>query len=220
MRYEKERQAIIDTCLDMVRDRLTLGTSGNVSVRIGDHVCITPSGFDYDRLTPADITVMDLEGTIVEGNPKPSSEVPMHLLVYRETDAEAVIHTHPRYGTVVGTLVDETPLIHYMLAPCGGPVRVAKYARFGSEELADNVRTAMAGRSAVLLENHGATCWGASLADAYNKCAYLKWVCEVWVKAKSLGQPHLLSTAEFDEVMREIYHSGYGGEPGSPPSRN
>ena len=124
MLYEKERQAIIDTCLDMVRDRLTLGTSGNVSVRIDDHVCITPSGFDYDRLTPADITVMDLEGTIVEGNPKPSSEVPMHLLVYRETDAEAVIHTHPRYGTVVGTLVDETPLIHYMLAPCGGPVRV------------------------------------------------------------------------------------------------
>lgn len=213
MLYEKERQAIIDICLDMVRDRLTLGTSGNVSVRIGDHVCITPSGFDYDKLTPADITVIDLDGNLVEGNPKPSSEVPMHLLVYHETDAKAVIHTHPRYGTVVGTLVDETPMIHYMLAPCGGAVRVAKYARFGSDELAENVRTAMVGRSAVLLENHGATCWGTSLADAYNKCAYLEWVCEVWVKAKALGDPHLLSAEQFDEVVDEISRSGYGRTP-------
>lgn len=210
MMLEQERQDVIDHCLRMLEQRLTLGTSGNVSVRVGDRIAISPSGIDYHALTPDMVPVVDLDGALIEGTRSPSSELPMHLLIYRESDARAVIHTHPVYGTVVGTLVDETPLIHYMLAPCGGPVRVAPYATFGSDELAENVRRAMVGRTAVLLRNHGATCWGATLAEALNTAGYLEWVCEVYVKARSIGDPSLITPGQLDEVIHKIAATGYG----------
>lgn len=210
MLLKQSRQDIIDYCLAMVRDELTLGTSGNISIRQDDLVAITPSGVDYDVLTPEMITVIDMDGKHVEGDMKPSSEVPMHLLIYRETSAKAVIHTHPLYGTALGLLVDETPLAHYMLAPCGGPVRVADYATFGSDRLAANVKAAMEGRSAVLLRNHGATCWADTLQAAYSKATYLEWCCRLWLTAKSAGEPRLLTSEEFDEVMAKI---GSYGQP-------
>lgn len=208
MLLEEIRQEIIDYCLAMVKDQLTLGTSGNISVRQGDLIAITPSGVDYAELTPEMITIINLSGEKVEGDLKPSSEVPMHLLIYQETDAQAVIHTHPLYGTALGLLVDETPLVHYMLAPCGGPVRVADYAVFGGEQLAANVKAAMSGRSAVLLRNHGATCWADTLKAAYSKAIYLEWCCRLWITAKGAGEPRLLTADQFDEVLGKI--SSYG----------
>lgn len=205
MLHDQEREEIIAYCLRMLEDDLTLGTSGNISVRVDDHVLITPSGVPYDQLTAESICVLDLVGNHLEGDLKPSTEVPFHTLVYARTDARAVIHTHPVHGTVVSTLVDEVPLIHYMLAPLGGPVRVARYARFGTAELAANVGRAMAGRNGVLLQNHGAACWGPDLASAYTRCEYLEWVCKVWVVARSTGlEPRLLSDDEFSDAMAEI----------------
>ena len=96
-----------------------MGTSGNVSLREGDRIAITPSGADYGKLTPGMITILDLEGNVVEGEWSPSSEVEMHLLIYRETDAAAVLHTHPLYATALGLVADETPKVHYMLGLCG-----------------------------------------------------------------------------------------------------
>lgn len=204
MLLETQRREIIDHCLKMAAEDLTVGTSGNISVRVGDLVAITPSGVDYDALTPELISVIDLDGTVVEGERKPSTEVPMHLLVYRETDATAVIHTHPVYATVVSTLLDETPCIHYMLALHGGPVRVAPYAPFGTDELAEHIRTAMADRYAVLLQNHGATTWGDSLHSAFSRSLYLEWVCRVWVTARQIGDPRILTSGEMDVVMDKL----------------
>ncbi|WP_336251154.1 class II aldolase/adducin family protein [Stomatohabitans albus] len=112
--------------------------------------------------------------------------------------------SHPIYGVVLGTLRRETPLIHYMLAPMGGAVRVAPYAQFGTQELADNVLAAAKDRSAVLMENHGAIAWGKDLASAYSKCAYLEWCCEVWCKAAAIGDPHLLSTDQVESVVQGL----------------
>lgn len=204
MLYQEARQAIIDYCIRMCAEKLSLGTSGNISIRIGDHVVISPSAVPYADLTPDMVPIIDLNGNVVEGHYKPSSETPLHTLIYRETDARAVIHTHPVYGVVLGSLRDETPLIHYMVAPMGGAVRVAPYAKFGTQELADNVLAAAKDRSAVLMQNHGAIAWGNDLESAYSKCKYLEWCCEVWCKAAAIGDPHLLTTQEVQEVVDEL----------------
>lgn len=204
MILERERADVVEYCQKMMADELTVGTSGNISVRAGDLIAITPSGVDYDQLTPASICVLDLDGNVVDGDLKPSSEVPMHTLVYQETDAKAVIHTHPVYATVVSTLCTETPTIHYMLALHGGAVRVASYAPFGTDELAENIRTAMVDRHAVIMENHGATCWGADLHAAHSRSLYLEWVCRVWVTARSIGDPRLLDREELAVVQRKL----------------
>ena len=210
MELRAEREQIIASCLRMLEDGLTLGTSGNISMRVGDRVLITPSGIPYPDLVPESICLLDMSGTQLEGDLKPSTEVPFHELIYaNDPQAAAVIHTHPVYGTVAGTLCDSLPLVHYMLAPHGGSVRVAEYARFGTAELAANVSRAMAGRRAVLLRNHGAACWGKDLQEAYTLCEYLEWVCKVWVIARSAGAPVLLRPDQFEEAMVEITGSGY-----------
>ena len=208
MLMQEQRELIIEYCLRMLKDGLTVGTSGNVSVRVGENIAITPSGVDYEALVPENICVITLDGKHVDGPDKPSTEVPMHTAVYQNTDAQAVVHTHPVYATVLGTLVDEIPRIHYMLALLGGPVRVAPYAPFGTEELARNCIVAMKDRYAVLLQNHGATTYGETLATAYSRSTYLEWLCRIYCEAKTLGEPRLLTTVEFDAVAGAV--SAYG----------
>jgi len=136
MQLPDERTALVEYCLRMQADDLTVGTSGNLSVRSGNLIAITPSGVVYDDLTPEAICVIDLDGNVVEADLDPSSEVPMHTSVYRATDAGAVVHSHPMYCTALSVTMDEVPPVHYMITLLGGPVRVAPYARFGSPELA------------------------------------------------------------------------------------
>jgi L-fuculose-phosphate aldolase len=201
---QKERELIIEYCQRMLKDGLTVGTSGNISVRVDENIAITPSGVDYEALAPQDICVITLDGTYVDGPDNPSSEVPMHTVVYKFTDALAVVHTHPVYATVVGTLLHEVPRIHYLLALLGGSVRVAPYAQFGTEKLARNCIVAMKDRYAVLLQNHGATAYGDTLAKAYSRSIYLEWLCRIYCEAKTLGDPRLLTAEEFDAVAGAV----------------
>lgn len=205
-----ERAAVVEYCLKMQADDLTVGTSGNLSVRSGDLIAITPSGVNYDELTPETVCVIDLDGGVVEGDLEPSSEVPMHTAVYRGTDAGAVVHSHPMYCTALSVTRDEVPPVHYMLALLGGPVRVAPYAKFGSPELAQGSVDAMAGRSGVLLRNHGATTYGPTLAKAYTRSLYLEWVCRLYHQASLIGDPALLTAEQMEEVGKVI--DSYGQE--------
>ena len=202
-----ERRLIADHGRRMVADRLVVGTSGNLSIRAGDLLAVTPSGHAYDTLTPELVGVHRLDGTAVEAELAPTSELPIHQLIYGHTDALAVVHTHSTAATVVSTLVDELPTIHYILAALGGPVRVAPYATFGTPELAANVLAAIAGRSGVLLANHGAVTYGRGLEAAYDRALYLEWVAEVWLRANALSPaftPRLLGEAEMAEVQLRI----------------
>ncbi len=204
MQLPDERAALVDYCLRMQADDLTVGTSGNLSVRSGHLIAITPSGVNYDDLTPEAICVIDLDGNVVEADLDPSSEVPMHTSVYRATDAGAVVHTHPMYCTALSVLMDEVPPVHYMLALLGGPVRVAPYARFGSPELAKGSVDAMVDRTGVLLRNHGATTYGDTLAKAYTRSIYLEWVCRLYHQARLIGEPQLLTAEQLEEVGKVI----------------
>lgn len=202
--------SLVETARRTVRDGLVVGTSGNVSVRVGDTVLVTPSGVPYDRLTPEDVTGVDLDGHQVLGTLVPTSELPMHLAVHRTTDAGAVVHTHAVYATAVSTLVPELPAIHYMCAALGGPVRVAPYATYGTPELAENMLHALAGRSACLLQNHGTITYGTTLDQAYDRTAQLEWMCHLWLTATSTPDrtPTILTAPQLAEVAERL--RGYG----------
>ncbi len=202
--------ALVATACRTVTEGLVVGTSGNVSVRVGDTVLVTPTGVPYDRLTPQDAIGVDLDGRQVLGTLTPTSELPMHLAVYRATEAAAVVHTHAVHATAVSTLVPELPLIHYMAGALGGPVRVAPYALYGTGELAANMLRALEGRTGCLLQNHGAVTYGATLDQAYDRTAQLEWMCRVWLTASALPDraPHLLTTGELDAAQEKL--RGYG----------
>jgi L-fuculose-phosphate aldolase len=207
MRLPEERQLIATYGRRMTSDRLVVGTSGNLSIRAGDLLAVTPSGHAYDTLTPELVGVHRLDGAAVEAELSPTSELPFHQLIYAHTDADAVVHTHSTAAAVVSTLVDELPTIHYILAVMGGPIRVAPYATFGSQELADNVVAAIEGRSGVLLANHGAITYGPTIEVAYDRALYLEWVAEVWLRAHALSPaftPRILGEAEMAEVYAKI----------------
>ncbi|MGN7140877.1 class II aldolase/adducin family protein [Streptomyces pseudogriseolus] len=203
-------EELVATARRTVADGLVVGTSGNVSVRVGDTVLVTPTGVPYDRLTPADVTGVDLTGRQVIGTLVPTSELPLHLAVHRTTDARAVVHTHAVHATAVSTLVDELPAIHYMTAALGGPVRVACYAAYGTRELAENTLRALDGRTGCLMRNHGTLTHGATLDQAYDRTAQLEWMCRVWLTASSIPglTPTLLTREQLTEAGERL--RGYG----------
>jgi len=199
-----ERASIVHHAGRLRPDGLVVGTAGNLSIRAGDLVAVTPSSVDYDELDPRLICVVGLDGEIVETERSPSSELPMHLAVYHATDAAAIVHTHAPYATVLATVVDELPAIHYMIAELGGPVHVAPYATFGSDELAGSVMAALDGRSAVLLGSHGTLTIGESLEQAYWRSVLLEWLATLYYRAAQLGEPRLLPDEEIERVANKL----------------
>jgi len=212
MLLEREREAIVRACRDLAAAGLVVGTAGNVSVRAGDLVAVTPSGVDYAALAARDVGVHRLDGAPVEAPLAPTSELPLHLAVYGAYDASAVVHTHSVAATAVSTLADELPAIHYYVAMFGGVVRVAPYATYGTSELASHVVGALRERTACLMGSHGAVTIGPDLKTAYDRAVYLEWVCEVYLRAAAAGQPRLLPPEEISVVAARL--AGYGRQPG------
>jgi L-fuculose-phosphate aldolase len=209
-----ERAQVCEYARRMVADGLVVGTSGNISVRAGKHVAVTPTGVDYGSLRPHDITVVDLDGSVVDGELRPTSELPMHLTVYRDAadpdgaDITAVVHTHSLHATALSTVAKEVPPVHYILADLGPSVRVAGYATYGTPELAESMRKALEGRRGCLLANHGTIAYGNGLGAAYHRVQQLEWACQVWLLAKSVGSPSVLPRAEIEHVVEKL--RGYG----------
>ena len=210
------RAAIAAVCGQLAATGLVVGTAGNVSARAGDLLAVTPSGLDYAALTAALVGVHRLDGTPVEAPLQPSSELPLHLAVYAAAGGVgapvgAIVHTHSPAATAVSALVTEVPAIHYQVAAFGGPVAVAPYATYGTDELAANVVTALSGRSACLMANHGAVTTGPDLATALSRARALEWVCDVYLRAAAAGRPRLLPAEEIDTVVAKL--AGYGQRP-------
>lgn len=206
-----ERLAITRVCRELSASGLVVGTAGNVSVRGGDLVAVTPSGVDYADLAPEHVGVHRLDGAPVEAPLKPTSELPLHLAVYASTGAGAIVHTHSPAATAVSTLTEELPAIHYYVAMFGGSVRVAPYATYGTDELARNVARALADRTACLMGSHGAVATGPDLKTAHDRAIYLEWLCDVYLRAAAAGTPRILPPEEIDRVAAKL--ASYGQDP-------
>jgi L-fuculose-phosphate aldolase len=215
MLLAQARDQVARTCLKLSRSGLVVGTAGNVSVRVGDLVAISPSGVDYESLTPESVGVHRVDGEPVDAPLAPSSELPLHLQVHRRVavgEGATVVHTHSPAATALSTVLTQVPASHYYTAMFGGPVRVARYAPFGSEALAQAVADALDGRAAALLAHHGAVTVATSAAAAYALAEYLEHICDVHLRALSTGLPvRALGPEELAEAAVGL--RGYGPGP-------
>ena len=208
---EREREQVAAACRHLAAERLVVGTAGNVSARDGDRVAISATGAVLADATPEHVTVVDMEGRVVDGELAPTSELELHLGVYRRYDAGAVVHTHAPMATALSCVLDgELPCVHYQMLLLGGPVRVARYATFGTPELAESVLDALDGRTAALMANHGAITHGASLENAVELSLLLEWACTVYWRAATLGTPRTLDEGERQAVVEAALERGYG----------
>ena len=208
---EKERLLLIEYGKKLVKAGLTKGTGGNLSIfdRKNGHVAITPSGIDFFEIQPEDIVIIDVDGNVIEGSRVPSSEWAMHVMPYKyRDDIDAVIHAHTMYATVMACLREDLPATHYMIAVAGENVRVAKYATYGSPELAQNAFEAMKDRKAVILANHGILAGANDLLNAFNIIEEVEYCAEVYTKAKAIGEPVILPHEEMT-LMAEKFKT-YG----------
>lgn len=193
------RRLVADGGRRLLADGLVVGTAGNLSMRVGDLVAVSPSGVPYPEVAAEDVVVVDLEGNVVDGARRPSSELPLHLAAYgADPEARAVVHTHAPAATAAGLVADELPAVHYLILDLGGPVPVLPFALPGSGALADGVGAALASgrRPAVLLRNHGTLTLGPTPARAHARSVALEWLADVWLRALASGRDPALLTAD------------------------
>jgi L-fuculose-phosphate aldolase len=205
-----EREQVARASRRLAGERLVLGTAGNVSARSGDRVAITPTGGVLAELEPEQVTVVDMEGNVVDGDLEPTSEVGLHLGVYDRYDAGAIVHTHAPWATAIACALDELPLVHYGMVALGGAVRVAPYKTFGTQELADAVIEALDGRTAALMANHGALNYASDADAAVEGALLLEWACEVYWRAAALKEPRTLGDDDRQAVIDAVMERGYG----------
>lgn len=204
-----KRQAIIDACRRMNALGINQGTSGNVSVRHGQGLLITPTGVPYDAMSVEQMVFMEMDGSFAPGQ-KPSSEWRFHLDILRtRDDVNAVVHAHPPYATVLAIMGMEIPAVHYMIAAAGGDtIRCARYATFGTAELSGYALNALEGRLACLLDHHGMIALGSSLDKALWLAVEVENLARQYHGCLQIGKPPLLTSAEIERVRQKF--AGYG----------
>lgn len=213
----EQRRDIIAACLWMNSSGLNQGTSGNISVRHGDTMLISPSGVPYEQLEPEDIVAMTLTGEygsyVAKGNNIPSSEWRFHLDIMRaRPDVGAIVHTHSLYATTLGCCRKDIPAVHYMIAASGGPnIRCSAYATYGTAELSTVALAALEDRTCCILANHGMIATGPTLAKAQWLAVELETIAKQYYLTLCIGGPVVLPD---DEIMRvkERFKS-YGPRP-------
>ena len=204
------REAVAAAALRLAAEGLVTGTAGNVSVRTGDLVAVSPTGVRLGELDADQVAVVDLGGRLLEGGLAPTSELDLHLGVHADRGDGAVVHTHSPVAAAVSCVVDELPVLHYQALALGGPVRVAPYATFGSPELAAHVRQALEGRAAAMMANHGAVTVAGDADTAVELSLLLEWACELYWRAAAIGTPRALDTAAQRAVIEQVASLGYG----------
>ena len=205
MLLQEEREEIVKYGKFMVDRQLTVGTFGNISIynRELDLFAITPSGFDYYKTSPADCVVLKPDGTIVEGERKPSSEVDLHRIFYqRRPDVNAVVHTHSVYATTLSCLGWKVPKLHYLVAYSGFEVPYIPYVQFGTYELAEAAYEAMGENRACILGNHGLVSVGKDLPFTMDVAEQIEFCCQLYYNCRAAGQEPILLTDEQLEPVR------------------
>jgi len=207
MELRNEREAVVRFGLKMVESGLTTGTGGNLSIldRNSGKVAVSPSGIEYTALQPRDVVLTDMQGNVIDGEAKPSSELGFHLSLYhRRKDVQAVVHTHSPYAVTMACLGWEIPAVHYLVGFAGKKVPLAPYATFGTPELAEIVAEYIRDYNALLLANHGLVAVGSSMDTAFAAAEEIEFVARIYYQTKSIGNPVILPDEEMDTVLEKF----------------
>jgi L-ribulose-5-phosphate 4-epimerase len=203
------KESVRQIAFKSYKEGLVAGTSGNVSYydRTSECMFITPSNIDYSIMKSEDIMVTKLDGEIVEGIHKPSSEWMLHAQIYKKQEnVNAVIHTHSPYATGFAIVDEKIPLILVEMLPfLGGDIPVARFGMPGTPEIGDNATAVMVNRNAALLENHGVVAVGKSVEQAYIRAIYVEDAAKAYHFAKLMGTPKVVPE-EAQRVLRERYN--------------
>jgi L-fuculose-phosphate aldolase len=206
-----QRAAVVRACSELLATGLVRGTSGNVSVRdpASGAIAITPTGLPYPGMTAEDVAVLGPDGDQLDGALLPTSELALHLGVYRaRPDVNAVVHTHSMFATTFAVLGEPVPPVHYLIVRAGGSVPVAPYARYGTVELAQACVRTLGTGFAVLLANHGVVAVGAGLDAAMQVAEAVEYTAELAWRARQAGVPRLLDADQLAAVRQAF--TGYG----------
>ncbi|MEW6686413.1 MAG: class II aldolase/adducin family protein [Candidatus Edwardsbacteria bacterium] len=197
------RNELVKICHKLQAKGLVVATDGNVSVRLDEQrFLITPSGLAKGKLSTKDLVIMNLEGKILEGKNKPSSEIKMHLFIYKSRkDINAIVHAHPPIATgfaVAGIALTKPVLPEILLTV--GKIPLAKYATPSTEEVPKSLKKLIKKHQTILLANHGAITLGKDLQDAYYKMERLEYFALVSLVAHLLGKERTLSAEEIKKL--------------------
>ncbi|MDB5875852.1 MAG: fuculose phosphate aldolase [Ramlibacter sp.] len=208
------REAIIRIARAMDEAGFVPSKSGNVSHRFEDGFLVTPTGLPYAETAPRDLVRVSLDGAVLSGDRQPSSEWRFHAAIYRaRPEVAAIVHTHSPRATALSTARRGIPAFHYMIALAGGPdIRCADYATFGTEELARAAVTALEGRKAVLLANHGVIATGVTIDAAWALAREVENLAGQYLDVLAAGlQPVILDEAEMGRVKDQFAAYGRKG---------
>lgn len=211
--YQVKRD-IVEACRRLYVKGFVASNDGNISVRVGpDRVVTTPTGLSKGFLTPDQLVTCDFEGKRLSGHLNPSSEVGMHLMIYRERpDVNSVVHAHPPVATgfaVAGIPLSECVLPEVIITL--GSIPIAKYGTPGSVEISEPILPLLRDHDAILLGNHGAVTIGPDAMSAYYRMETLEHFANIAFIARMLGQVHTLSTEEVAKLVAIRQRSGLGG---------
>lgn len=187
---------------------LSIGNAGNISVRRGEHMLISPTGADGATIRPEDFVLARFDGTALSPG-VPSSEWAIHGAIYRAGLGQAVIHAHPDHCVALSCLRRPIPAFHYMVASFGGKeVPCAPYEPFGTMALAEGVIEALRTHTACLMANHGMVCRADTLQQALARAIKLEMLARQYCIAKRTGDIVMLDDAEMDTVIAR--YADYG----------
>jgi len=201
---EAERDAVAEYGQKMVEKELTKGVGGNLSERgTDDRIAISPSGIPYERIDAEDVPIVTEDGEHVEGDLDPSSETPMHTMIYREReDVGAVVHTHSPYATTFASLGQEIPASHYLVSFIGPEIPVAGFDQPGSEALGQHAVDALGEEyNACLLQNHGVIAVGDDVQNAIETAQMVEYTARIHYQATSIGDPIIVDDEEIQTLI-------------------
>ncbi len=211
MDYIKERKQIVEYGKQMITNHLTTGTGGNLSIYIPEKkiMLISPSGIDYYKTKLEDVVVMDLDGHVLEGKRKPSSEYELHSIFYKnKAGIHSVVHAHADFATAMSCLRINIPPLHYIMADIGDELRCTNYKIYGSPEIAKEAYRVMGDNKGILLANHGLLAIGSDIYSAMGIARNIELMCKLYTYASIVGKPVILSKEEMAAVTKKFQNYG------------
>jgi L-fuculose-phosphate aldolase len=199
----KLRQKLVQVCRMLHHKNLIAAMDGNVSVKFGDGLLTTPSGVNKGFLEEDQVILVDWNGRVIEGTGQPTSEMALHLAVYRlRPEVEAVVHAHPPLATafsIAGISLEDFVLPEVVMTM--GVIPTASYATPTTPEVPDTIRNLILKHDALILERHGALTVGRDLMDAYNKMEKLEHAALIIFSALQLGRVRCLPPREVEKLI-------------------